>query len=77
VFPLSCELDFCILFSGMSAFEELPCGGVEYLHRRPAGRRWRRKRNPVPGGIAGHHFPGGYKYRDLALQIGGVSNLRQ
>jgi hypothetical protein len=25
----------------------------------------------------GHHIPGGYKYRDLALQVGGISNLRQ
>jgi hypothetical protein len=25
----------------------------------------------------GHHIPGGYKYGDLALQVGGVSNLRQ
>jgi hypothetical protein len=24
-----------------------------------------------------HSVPGGYKYRDLALQVGGVSNLRQ
>jgi hypothetical protein len=25
----------------------------------------------------GHPFPEGYKYRDLALQVRGVSNLRQ
>jgi hypothetical protein len=25
----------------------------------------------------GHPVPGGYKYEDLALQVGGVSNLRQ
>jgi hypothetical protein len=25
----------------------------------------------------GHPVPGGYKYGDLALQVGGVSNLRQ
>jgi hypothetical protein len=25
----------------------------------------------------GHPVPGGYKYGDLSLQIGGVSNLRQ
>jgi hypothetical protein len=30
--------------------------------------------NPVPGGITGPHVPGGYKYGDLALQVGGVSN---
>jgi hypothetical protein len=28
-------------------------GGVEYLHRRPASHRRRRKGNPVPGGISG------------------------
>jgi hypothetical protein len=31
-----------------------PCGGgVEYLHRRPASRRGRRKENPVSRGITG------------------------
>jgi hypothetical protein len=31
-----------------------PCaGGLEYLHRSPATRKKRRKRNPVPGGITG------------------------
>jgi hypothetical protein len=25
----------------------------------------------------GHSVPGGYKYVDLALQVGGVSNLRE
>jgi hypothetical protein len=25
----------------------------------------------------GHPVPGGYKYEDLALQVGGVTNLRQ
>jgi hypothetical protein len=25
----------------------------------------------------GHPLPGGYKYGDLALKVGGVSNLRQ
>jgi hypothetical protein len=25
----------------------------------------------------GHPVPGGYKYGELALQVGGVSNLRQ
>jgi hypothetical protein len=25
----------------------------------------------------GHPVPGGHKYGDLALQVGGVSNLRQ
>jgi hypothetical protein len=25
----------------------------------------------------GHPVPGGYKYENLALQVGGISNLRQ
>jgi hypothetical protein len=29
------------------------------------------------GAYLGHSVPGGYKYGDLALQIGGVSNLRR
>jgi hypothetical protein len=29
------------------------------------------------GVLLGHLVPGGYKYEDLALQVGGVSNLRQ
>jgi hypothetical protein len=28
----------------------------------------------VPRGITGHPVPGGYKYGNLALQIGGVSD---
>jgi hypothetical protein len=31
----------------------------------------------VPGCITGTPALGGYKYGDLALQVGGVSNLRQ
>jgi hypothetical protein len=31
----------------------------------------------VPGGITGLPCSGGYEYGDLALQVGGVSNLRQ
>jgi hypothetical protein len=55
-----------------------PCGGgVEYFHRRPASRRRRQKRNPVDGGVTGPSFSGGYKYGDLALQVGGVPNLKQ
>jgi hypothetical protein len=37
----------------------------------------RRKWNPVPGGITRPPYSLGYKYGDLALQAGGVSNLRQ
>jgi hypothetical protein len=29
----------------------------------------------VPGGITGPTGPGGYKYEDLALQVGGVSSI--
>jgi hypothetical protein len=31
----------------------------------------------VPGLQPGHPVPGGYKYGDLTLQVGGVSNLSQ
>jgi hypothetical protein len=48
-------------------------GGIEYLHRIPASRKRRQKRNPVPGGISEPPVPGGYKYGDLVLQVGGVS----
>jgi hypothetical protein len=48
---------------------------MEYLHRSPASRKRRRKGNPVPGGISGPLVPGGYKYGDLDLQIGGVSRI--
>jgi hypothetical protein len=34
---------------------------------------WRRGRRPPPG----HPVTGGHKYGDVALQVGGVSNLRQ
>jgi hypothetical protein len=49
---------------GMKLLDEAsPCGGwLEYLHRSPASRRRRQKGSPVPGG---------YKYRGLALQVGG------
>jgi hypothetical protein len=33
-----------------------------------------KKGDPVPGDIIDHPISGGYKYRDLALQAGGVSN---
>jgi hypothetical protein len=47
-----------------------PCGGgLEYLHPSPESRKRRQKGTPVPGGKLG-----GYKYGDLALQVGGVSN---
>jgi hypothetical protein len=52
-----------------------PCeGGLEYLHRSPTGRKRRRKGNPVPSAQC-HAVPGGYKYGDLALQVGGVSRI--
>jgi hypothetical protein len=49
---------------------------IEYLDRSPGSRmRWR-KWNPVPGGgYLGHPVFGGYKYLDLALQVGEVSRI--
>jgi hypothetical protein len=35
------------------------------------------KGTQCPGVYLGHPVPGGYKYGVLALQVGGVSNLRQ
>jgi hypothetical protein len=62
------QCDFDPEFVGGISYVEV----AEYLHRRPAScRRWWRG-NQVPGGITGPPFPGGYKYRDLALQVGGV-----
>jgi hypothetical protein len=52
----------------------VPCGGeVEYLSRGPVSRTRLRKGNPVPGVITGSPP---CKTRDLALQVGGASNLR-
>jgi hypothetical protein len=52
-----------------------PCGGgIEYLHRSPASSK-RRRKGPVPGVYLGHPVPGGYKYRDMALQVAGVSRI--
>jgi hypothetical protein len=50
---------------------------MQYLHRSPASRRRRRNGNSVHGGITGQPCSWGYKYGDLALQVGGVSNLRE
>jgi hypothetical protein len=36
-----------------------------------AGSKRRQKGNPVPGGITRPLVPGGYKYGDLALKVGG------
>jgi hypothetical protein len=52
----------------------LAWGGLEYLHRNPASRKRQRKWNPAPGGITGPHCSWGYKYGNLALQVGGISD---
>jgi hypothetical protein len=49
-------------------------GGLEYPHPSCASPKRRRKGNPMPGGITGPPCSWGYKYGDLALQVGGVSN---
>jgi hypothetical protein len=49
-------------------------GELEYLHRSPASHKRRHKMNPVPGGITGPPCSWGYKYGNLALQVGGVSD---
>jgi hypothetical protein len=54
--------------------ELVPCGGgLEYLHRSLARLRGRRKGNTVPGGKLGYPFTVRHKYRDLALQFGGLN----
>jgi hypothetical protein len=50
-------------------------GGIEYFHRSPSSRKRLRKGNPVPGVYLGHPVPGGYKYRNLAFQAGGISRI--
>jgi hypothetical protein len=58
-------ITFWIWGSHSGGYEEFyPLG----YNRSPLSHRRRRKGNPVPGG---------YKYGDLALQVGGVSNLRE
>jgi hypothetical protein len=53
-----------------------PCGGgLEYFHCSPASRKRRQKGTQRPGVYVGHPDPGGYKYGDLALQVGGVSRI--
>jgi hypothetical protein len=61
-------------------FRFSPCWGVisgncfwdkfEYCYHNLKG-------NPVPGVITGPLVPGGYEYCDMALQVLGISNLRQ
>jgi hypothetical protein len=66
----------CLTYTLLKLFHKLtPCGGgLEYLHRCPASRKRQQKGNPVPGGITGPPCSWGYKYGNLALQVGGVSN---
>jgi hypothetical protein len=40
----------------------------------PASRKRQQKGIPVPGGITGSPCSWGYKYGNLALQVGGVSD---
>jgi hypothetical protein len=52
------------------------CGGrLEYLRRNPASSKEVTKRESSAWGyVLCHPVPGGYKYGDLALQVGGVSD---
>jgi hypothetical protein len=52
-------------------------GGFEYLHLSPASHRRLRKENPVPGILTGPNGTRGHVYGNLALQVEGVSNLRE
>jgi hypothetical protein len=48
---------------------------MEYLHRSPVSLKRRRKGNQVPGVYLGNPVFWGYKYGDLAHQVGGVSKI--
>jgi hypothetical protein len=51
-----------------------PCGGgLGHLYHSPASRKRRSEGNPVPGGTAEQPCSWGYRYGNLALQVGGVS----
>jgi hypothetical protein len=55
-----------------------PCGGrVEGLHLALRVVGDDRKGTQCLGAKLGYPVPGRYKYRDLALQVGRVSNLRK
>jgi hypothetical protein len=61
--------DDCWMINWKSYGRKPPCGGrLEYLHCSLASRRRRRKGNPVPGATLSL---GGYKYKDMVLQVGG------
>jgi hypothetical protein len=52
-----------------------PCGGgLECLNLAPRVVGGDEKGTQYPGVQLGHPVPGGDKYGDLALQVGGVSN---
>jgi hypothetical protein len=53
---------------------DTPCGGgIKYLHRARASIRDDGKGTQCSGVYLGHPVPGGYKYGDLAPQVGGIS----
>jgi hypothetical protein len=51
--------------------------GFEYLHHCPESSTRDGKETQCLGIQLGHPVPGGYKYGDVVLQVGEVSNLRQ
>lgn len=62
-----------ILWIGYSVrhLQVLPRGyRLEYLHRSPASRKTRRKRNLVSGGVTEIPCHWSHKYRDLVLRTG-------
>jgi hypothetical protein len=72
VFSVRYELN-CYMHNVVSlkASTRLDAGSNTY--RSPPSHRRRRKGNPVSEGVT---VPRGYRYEDLALQVGGVSNMR-
>jgi hypothetical protein len=77
VFHLRYELDFCILFRRNSVFNcRVEAGSnTSTVALRVVGGD--EKGTQCLGLQPGHPVPGGYKYGDLALQVGGVSKQRQ
>jgi hypothetical protein len=54
----------------------IPCGGgIEYSAVALRVEKGDGKGTQYPGVYVGHPIPGGYKYGDLALQVGGVSRI--
>jgi hypothetical protein len=82
-FDIDLTLDWTILFlKAIYIYRDLSLQvgkGLQYLHRSPASSKGRVIRDDVKGTqcprvYLGHPVPGGYKYGNLPIQVGGVSD---